>query len=158
MAWNNGLERMKFDKEQNRLAEEYRIAGMTEEQIEQMYQFDLEAFNNTRRFFEHNQQIPDNTFGTDSEGLCPLYNKFLEPMSVTAENSGIRSRYWWIEELENPYLAIRLKALSKEDIDIITLYAFEGFTQCEISEKFGFSQKAISKRIEKFRRLLDNLV
>ena len=44
MAWNNGLERNIFDEEQKRLAAEYRDAGMTEEQIEQMYQFDLNAF------------------------------------------------------------------------------------------------------------------
>ena len=38
MAWNNGYERKKFEAEQQRLAEEYRAAGMTEEQIEEMYQ------------------------------------------------------------------------------------------------------------------------
>ena len=37
MAWINGLERKRFNEEQKRLAEQYRAAGMTEEQIEQMY-------------------------------------------------------------------------------------------------------------------------
>lgn len=37
MAWNNGLERKRFDEEQEKLAAEYRAAGMTEEQIEQMH-------------------------------------------------------------------------------------------------------------------------
>lgn len=41
MAWINGLERKRFNEEQKRLAEQYRAAGMTEEQIEQMYQFEL---------------------------------------------------------------------------------------------------------------------
>ena len=45
MAWINGLERKRFNEEQKRLAEQYRAAGMTEEQIEQMYQFDLVEFN-----------------------------------------------------------------------------------------------------------------
>ena len=36
MAWINGLERKRFNEEQKRLAEQYRAAGMTEEQIEQM--------------------------------------------------------------------------------------------------------------------------
>ena len=53
MAWNNGLERKRFDEEQERLAAEYRAAGMTEEQIEQIQQFDLEAFNSKRRYYEH---------------------------------------------------------------------------------------------------------
>ena len=59
MAWINGFERKRFDEEQKRLAEEYRIAGMTNEQIEQMYQFDLETFNSRRRFAEHTQQFPE---------------------------------------------------------------------------------------------------
>ena len=50
MAWINGLERKRFNEEQKRLAEQYRAAGMTEEQIEQMYQFDLVEFDSRRRF------------------------------------------------------------------------------------------------------------
>ena len=57
MAWINGLERKRFNEEQKRLAEQYRAAGMTEEQIEQMYQFDLVEFNSRRRFSEHTQQF-----------------------------------------------------------------------------------------------------
>ena len=52
MAWNNGYERKKFESEQKRLAEEYRAAGMTEEQIEEMYQFDLTEFRSRRRFWK----------------------------------------------------------------------------------------------------------
>ena len=152
MAWNNGLERKRFDEEQEKLAAGYRAAGMTEEQIEQMHQFDLEAFNSTRRFFEHNQQIPDNGFVTDDEGLCPLNDKFLEIMSVTIEQSDAKSRYWWTEEIDNPELAKQIKALGKKDIELITLHVFENFTQEEISKEFGISQRAVGKRIEKLRK------
>ena len=44
MAWNNGLERKRFNEEQKRLAAEYRTAGMTEDQIEQLYQSALAEF------------------------------------------------------------------------------------------------------------------
>lgn len=152
MAWNNGLERKRFDEEQEKLAAGYRAAGMTEEQIEQMHRFDLEAFNSTRRFFEHNQQIPDNVFGTDDEGLCPLNDKFLEVMSVTIEQSDAKSRYWWTEEIDNPELAKQIKALGKKDIELITLHVFENFNQEEISKEFGISQRAVGKRIEKLRK------
>ena len=81
MAWINGFERKRFDEEQKRLAEEYRIAGMTEEQIEQMYQFDLVEFNSRRRFSEHTQQLSlihiscamlhhHNTAGSDHPGIA----------------------------------------------------------------------------------------
>ena len=36
MAWNNSLDRMKFEAEQKKLAAEYRAAGMSEEQSQQM--------------------------------------------------------------------------------------------------------------------------
>lgn len=55
MAWNNGLERKKFEAEQTKLAAEYRATGMSEDQIQQMYEFDLSVFNSTRRFTEHTQ-------------------------------------------------------------------------------------------------------
>ena len=153
MAWNNGLERKRFDEEQAIHAAEYRAVGMTEEQIEQMHQFDLKVFNSTRRFFEHNQQIPDSIFGTDDEGLCPLNDKFLEAMSVTIEQSQAKSRYWWIEEIDDPELAKQIKALGKEDIELITLHVFENFTQEEIGKEFGISQRAAGKRIEKLRNI-----
>lgn len=156
MAWNNGLERNIFDEEQKRLAAEYRDAGMTEEQIEQMYQFDLDAFNSTRRFFEHNQQIPDNIFGTDDEGLCPLNDKFLEVMSVTKEQSDVKSRYWWIEEIEDPQLAQKVRALPEKDIELITLIAFENYTHKEASVLFGVTRSGVTKRVEQLRKYFQN--
>ena len=48
MAWNNGLERKKFEAEQAKLTAEYRAAGMSEEQIQKMYEFDLGVFHGNR--------------------------------------------------------------------------------------------------------------
>ena len=58
MAWNNGLERKKFEAEQAKLAAEYRAAGMNEEQIQQMYEFDLDVFHGNRSYAEHTQPFP----------------------------------------------------------------------------------------------------
>ena len=79
MAWNNGYERKKFESEQKRLAEEYRAAGMTEEQIEEMYQFDLAEFRSRRRFCEHNQQLPKDMFdqiSNDKQKLKKYFRKY----------------------------------------------------------------------------------
>ena len=85
MAWINGFERKRFDEEQKRLAEEYRIAGMTNEQIEQMYQFDLETFNSRRRFTEHTQQFPECVLDESSDDKSPLFEKYLTQLSIEAE-------------------------------------------------------------------------
>ena len=44
MSWNDGYERRKFEARQKKQAEEYRALGMTEEQIQAMYEFDLEQY------------------------------------------------------------------------------------------------------------------
>ena len=48
MSWNNAYETKKFEAKQKKQAEEYRALGMTEEQIQAMYEFDLEQFNRER--------------------------------------------------------------------------------------------------------------
>ena len=154
MAWNNGLERKKFDEEQKRLAAEYRAAGMTEDQIEQMYQFDLEAFNSKRRFYNHNQQFPELPSSIDEEdGMSPIYKRFTELLSVELDSAVFSDRYWWLEEIEDAQLAKKLKNLPIEDIELITQYAFERRTQVEIAKQIGVSNVAVFKRIEKLKKL-----
>lgn len=45
MGLNFALERKKFIEEQERLRKEYEAAGMTPEQIDEMYEHDLHRFN-----------------------------------------------------------------------------------------------------------------
>ena len=85
MAWINGLERKRFNEEQKRLAEQYRAAGMTEEQIEQMYQFDLVEFNSRRRFSEHTQQFSENAFEESDDDKSPLLEKYLAHLSTSLD-------------------------------------------------------------------------
>ena len=143
--------RKKFEAEQQRLAEEYRAAGMTEEQIEEMYQFDLAEFRSRRRFCEHNQQLPRDVLDQSSDDKLPLYEKFLGRLSVDIELSDSGDRYWWVEEIDDQELARKIKKLSHDEIELITLYAFEHYTQVEIAAMFGISQRAISKRLEKIK-------
>ena len=154
MAWNNGLERKKFDEEQKRLAAEYRAAGMTEYQIEQMYQFDLDAFNSKRRFNEHTQQFPEDVLEESDDDKSPLFEKFLDSLSVELDLSDIKDRYWWIEEIEDEQLARKLKTLPIDDVELITQYVFEQRTQVEIAKQIGVSNVTIFKRIEKLKKFL----
>ena len=152
MAWNNGLERMKFEAEQKKLAAEYRAAGMSEEQIRQMYEFDLEVFNSNRRFAEHTQQFPESPFEDGDEGQSPLYERFPEVLTVTMDLPTNSSRYWWIEEIDDPKLAKVARALSAEDLELITLYAYEDLTVREIAVKTGIPKSTVFQRIERLRK------
>lgn len=57
MAFNNGLERKRFESKQKALHEEYNKLGMSEEQIQTLYEYDLADFNSNRRFITHTQSI-----------------------------------------------------------------------------------------------------
>ena len=50
MSWNDGYERKKFMAKMKKQAEEYRAAGMTEEQIKAMYEFDLGVYKSDRTY------------------------------------------------------------------------------------------------------------
>ncbi len=155
MSWNNGCERRKFEENQKRLAAEYRAAGMNEEQIAEMYRFDLEVFNSDRRYAEHNEQFPESNFEDGGEDNSPLMKRHLDAMSVGIEQSLSLLPDWWIEEIDDPALVKAIKKLSEDDRRLLAMLAIEGYTQSEAASVFGVSQRAIGKRmqmIEKFLR------
>ena len=158
MAWNNGIERRKFEEEQEKFAAEYRAAGMTEEQIGQMYQFDLDEFNSRRRFCEHVQQFPENLLEESEDDKSPLLEKFLGKLSGELSTGSFKDRYWWIEEIDDPSLSKEIKALPREDIELITLYVFEEFTQAEIAEILGVNQSTICRRLEAKKKILEKFL
>lgn len=156
MKWNNGKEKAKFEQEQEQLRKEYLAAGMTEEQIKKMYEYDLSEFNSNRRECEHTQRLEfDDTEFDDKETDNPLFKKFLKVISVTQDFSD-SSRYGWIEEIENDNLAKAIKSLPYDYIDILTDLCVYGLSQTEIAKKRGVTRKAINKKITKIKSFLKN--
>ncbi len=145
MSWNNGKERKLFEKRQAILAEQYRSAGMTEEQIQQMYEFDLAVFRSERVFYTHTQALEINF---DDEDTADVSNFLLEYQSENLRNYS--NRFWWVDELERLYSVV--KKMSDEEKELITLYVFDGYTQREIADRLHCSQMAISKRLRKIKR------
>ena len=113
MSWNNGYERRKFEAEQEKLAEEYRALGMSEEQIKDLYEFDLAQFNSKRRYYTHTQEFTTSDFeeGENDESESTLLHKFFDELTVTIADGGYSSRYWWIEEIDDEELAGRILLL-----------------------------------------------
>ena len=107
MCWNDGYERRKFEARQKKQAEEYRALGMTEEQIKEMYEFDLEQYKSDRRYHMHTQPFTSSDFddGEDDDSESTLLNKFFDELTLTIDSRSEQSRYWWIEEIDNPKLA-----------------------------------------------------
>lgn len=159
MSWNNGYENAKFEARQKKLAAQYRKLGMTEEQIEAMREFDREQYRSNRRFYSHTQSFEACDFDEeDNAETLTTFQKFAHSLTVTIDDSVEKSRYWWIEEIDDPALVNIIKELSPENLELLTMYVFEGYTQEDLAAHFVNSQKTICKRIENIFNFFKNRV
>ena len=62
----------------------------------------------------------------------------------------------WIGEIENEQLLTALETLKVEDLEIITMYAYEGYDITEISKVYGVSRPTISIKIKRITKFLKN--
>ena len=60
----------------------------------------------------------------------------------------------WIGEIEDERLLTALEHLKKEDLEIITLYAYEGYSVVELSKVYRIAHQNISKRIARITKFL----
>ena len=160
MEWNNGKERKKFEKQQARLREEYRKAGMTEEQIKAMYEYDLSVFRKNRIEAIHTQRLDldafDDASATD-EGQNPLLLKFADKLTIELSITHT-SRYAWVEDVENEKLAKGLKSLKKKDLELLTLWLVDGYSQSEIAQLMDVNRKAINNKICRIKKFLKQIL
>lgn len=57
-------------------------------------------------------------------------------MSVDNSEELLQSRHDWVEKIDDPKLAKKLKKLSHDDLELLTLFAFDGYSQNEIAAIF----------------------
>ena len=160
MSFNNGRERRKFEAAWKKLRMEYAEAGMDAEAIEEMYQFDLETFRSERRYAEHTQGMPFQQFDDDgdtaSEGNSALLVKFLDALAVMPRETDDGNRYAWLEQIESEEVSKALRKLSQQQIEILTLVAFEGYNATEAGKILGLTQQGVSWHISKIKKILKN--
>ena len=149
MGFNYGLEKKNFDSQWAVTRKQYEDAGMSNEAIQAMYDYDWSVFNANRSYQNHTQEMAAPSFEQSEESYSPLMNKYQEAVSVTDTYRETKSRFAWIGEIENERLLAALENLSEDDLKLLTLYAYEGYNESEISKAFNVSQPAIHKRIMK---------
>lgn len=154
MGWNNANERRKFEERQKRLAIEYRANGMTDKQIEEMYQFDLRQFNSNRRYREHTQAFQVDEFDDADESDNSLMRYFPEQLTSKIDDLASKTRFGWVEEIEDERLYKILIGMSKDDIELITLYVFDGYTQDEIANYMNCTKQNIQKKFHRIKKHL----
>ena len=155
MGWNTAYERKKFEAKQKKQAEEYRALGMSEEQIQIMYEFDLEQFNSNRSYYSHTQSfIPDDfDESEDDDEKLSIFEKFKDVLTISIEDSSDKSRYWWIEEIDEPETVKKIKSLSERDLEILTLMVIDELTHEEIAKIMGVCVRTIERVNARFKNL-----
>lgn len=153
MGFNYGREKRRFDKEWEQLQKEYAVAGMEEVDIARMKEFDWEWFCSRRTYENNTQSLPDET--DMEEGRTVLFRKFPE-LSVEFEKKEISGRCAWLQEIENEKLYQSLRRLGEKDMELLTLVVMEGYSQVEVAKLWGCSESAISQRMKKIKKSLQD--
>ena len=155
MSWNNAYEKRKFEEKQKKQAKKYRALGMTEEQIKEMYEFDYAQFKSERRFHMHTQSFEPDKFDDDEDDneKLSIVEKFQDVLATTQDDSTDKSRYWWIEEIDEPETVKKIKSLSERDLEILTLMVIDELTHEEIAKIMGVCVRTIERVNARFKNL-----
>ena len=154
MSFNKGYELKKFEAHWEKLRIEYATAGMTEDAIQKMYDYDRQQFNSERTFIERTQEFTAPAYESSEEEASPLMLRYREAITTTDTYHETKSKFAWIGEIENERLLSALENLSEDDLKLLTLYAYEGYTVTEISKVLGVSQPTISIKIKRITNFL----
>lgn len=154
MGFHYAKERQKFEITWKILREEYRRAGMDEDAINSMYDFDLEEFHSRRRYEMRSRPLSDLYHDEGTGNPKPFRLGKDEAISTYFDESDFPGRYAWIETIDNPILSERLKQLQINDLELLTYVVLEGHSQKELAQKWNCSQRAVSKRFQKIKKIL----
>ncbi|MHB8963281.1 MAG: sigma factor-like helix-turn-helix DNA-binding protein [Saccharofermentanales bacterium] len=157
MEFNHGRERSKFTARWEKLAKQYEAIGMKDSDIQEIYDFDVKTFRRDRNYLSHlHGEISDDFLATEDPDHIDGLNESTELSSDPAEFIGT-GRFDWVDDIGTPGLSELLKNLSDSDLDLLTLYVFEGYSQQEIAQKTGRTQSAISRRFNKLFKIMKNI-
>ena len=153
MCFNYGKEKRKFEAEWAKTAAWYEREGMDKDAIEEMRRFDWELFCKDRTFANRMQALPNEMM--DDDGRSMLFKKF-ESLSVAFEEDTFSGRFDWIQSIDDQRLVCKLKRLSDEDLELLTLLVIYDQTQCELAARLDITQQAVSKQILRLKKFFNN--
>ena len=156
MSFNKGYELKKFEAHWEKLRIEYAAAGMTKEAIQKMYDYDRQQFNSERTFIERTQEFTAPAYESSEEEASPLMLRYQEAITTTDTYHETKSKFAWIGEIENERLLSALENLSEDDLKLLTLYVYAGYTESEIAMALESKRITIHKRIERMTMFLKN--
>ena len=155
MSFNNGNERRKLNAKWEHLRVQYRKAGMSEDAIQAMYEFDLGVLNSERAYITNTMTVSGAADDCAAKETSD-FKQYEKAVTVTDTYHETKSRFTWIGEIEDERLLSALENLSDADLELITLYAYEEYDTVEISKVFGTTKQNISKIIRRITKFIKN--
>ena len=131
MSFNNGNERRKLNAKWEHLRVQYREAGMSEDAIQAMYEFDLGVLNSERAYITNTMTVSGAADDCAAKETSD-FKQYEKAVTVTDTYHETKSRFTWIGEIEDERLLSALENLSDADLELITLYAYEEHDTVEI--------------------------
>lgn len=149
MEFNYGTEKKKFDTAWAKLAITYVEAGMSPEAIQEMYDYDWNRFKAARIEALHTQEmtLPVEMEDESESPESPLAEHFPDQLCCAYDTFGSHSRYWWLDELENPCLAIGVPALTKAEKELLTLVIIEQCSTRDIARRLRLPQRTVAGKL-----------
>ncbi len=78
--------------------------------------------------------------------------KFFDSFAVAPRDTDEGNRYGWLDEVESEEVSRALRSLSSQQIEILTLVAFEGYSATEAGRLLGMTQQGVSWHISKMKK------
>ena len=120
-----------------------------------MYEFDLGVLNSERAYDANTVAVCDGEDDVDTRKAADL-KQYEAAITVTDTYHETKSCFGWIGEIENERLLSALEKLSEDDLKLLTLYVYEGYSMVELSKVYGIAHQNISKRIIRIANFLKN--
>lgn len=154
MGFNYAKEKQKFEKHWKVIRQQYESAGMSQDAIEELHDFDWDWFKSRRRYINHLADLPDSVSVEDFPQKGVEMSTGDTPVRYGSVCVASKERYHWIDEIEDERLFCKLMLLSTDDLELLTSLAFEGYTQSEIAQRKAVSQATISRQLSQIKKLL----
>lgn len=153
MSYLYKKEKKKFDREREKLYKDYLAAGMTVDQIANIFQFDLEQLNRDIAFWSRTQPIYfEDDFDSDEQN--PLLLKFGDALSC--ENPESDDLFAWMDNITEEPLSSTLQQLSFDNKLLLTLLFKYEYSQVEICSRYNIPTATMSRRCDQLLTVLRN--
>ena len=120
-----------------------------------MKEYDWAWFCSQRVFQNHTQPIPCEQYD-EVCGQSQLFRKFASLSYQWDVDKIDQTRYGWLASVENEQLLLRLKKLSKKDLELLTLLFVDGYRQIDVARLWHCSRSAVAQRFKKIKKFLNN--